>query len=247
MIKCTISAELLNRVEEEIKQNGFEEYWKTHSITKKTFEEYIVFRALKAGYKNNGSLNYLQSDLSAVNMEQVLIQKTFEPDAGNCTLMAITSLLTHLEHTDPYAMYSKVRRIARFFLYTKRTGTPPMFTAPITNRASKARLKITQSFGLGKSVCYKGSRQPLDNFIHGLGIRLMDSQIPAIITIKNASYGRYKMHSMLVVGVYEVAIPTDGPMQVTRFLIVHDGWSGELVYLPADELGIFQLLEFQIK
>lgn len=197
---------------------------------------------LKGLINNNNLLEYLKKKYNVDNIQksikvnqlidmQPLVQDDYGDD-NDCTLTAITTILTHYCNKTPEEIYAVVVKFGRKLGYNAKAGTNPLVMRTLMNLAAKELgVKKTAAVRYGKNVSY--------NFA---GIKKhIDANRPMMLSIFKDGRNFYNDHSITVIGYGEYQIDNK---RKARMIKVYDNWYREVAYVDYDLLCVFSSIHY---
>ena len=158
-----------------------------------------------------------------------LLQDDYGLD-GDCTVTSMTCLLNFIHGTKIQLAYDMVEHIDMQYGYNGVRGTNPFLINKILRKA-EFRLNVVPTIwnvGYGKGIGY--------NF--ETIVRNVKKNHPMILSMPTDGRGYYANHSVTVVGYAEYRVNK----KRQRFLMLHDNWHKEVVYLDYELLSLFSSL-----
>jgi len=158
-----------------------------------------------------------------------LLQNDYGLD-GDCTITSMTCLLNFIHRTKIQLAYDMVEHIDMQYGYDGVRGTNPFLINKILRKA-EFRLNVVPTVwtvGYGKGIGY--------NF--ETIVRNVKKNHPMILSMPTDGRGYYTNHSVTVVGYVEYRINK----KRQRFVMLHDNWHKEVVYLDYELLSLFSSL-----
>ena len=158
-----------------------------------------------------------------------LLQNDYGLD-GDCTVTSMTCLLNFIHGTKIQLAYDMVEHIDMQYGYDSVRGTNPFLINKILRKA-EFRLNVIPTVwtvGYGKGIGY--------NF--ETIVRSIKKNHPMILSMPTDGRGYYTNHSVTVVGYAEYRVNK----KRQRFVMLHDNWHKEVVYLDYELLSLFSSL-----
>lgn len=160
-------------------------------------------------------------------------QRDFK-DKQNCSITSMSSLIHYYadSKSDIKDIYSTVRKIAFFFLYTPHLfGTLSFTIGPILSLSLK-KLGVPHKTGYGLFKGIGFSRQKIKNKIN--------AGCPIILSLFRDGRNYYKNHTVTVLGYKTVYNKNEELL----FLALNDNWSDEIRYLDFKKLWFISAINY---
>ncbi len=182
---------------------------------------------------------YQFNDLKSLKVNEVtgikpLLQNDFggEENPNDCTLTAITTVLTKYCDKTPQEIYSVVIKYAKKLFYTGKTGTAPPVMRTIMN-------KVAAELGVKKKAVVLYGKNISFNFASIK--KYVDQDKPVMLSMYKDGRQWYDNHSVTIVGYAEYKL--DGKKTV-RMIKVFDNWYEEIMYVNYDLMHMISSLHY---
>lgn len=192
--------------------------------------------------KNSNLLEYLakkydvDSIQKCLSVNQIsnlepLLQDNF--GSGNdCTLTAITNILTYYCNKTPQEIYEVVVRYGAKLGYTDQKGTNPIVMRTLMNL-------VARDLGVKKSAVVRYGKNIAYNYA---GIKQnIDAGRPIMLSIYKDGRDFYSDHSVMIIGYSEYKVDNK---RKARMLKIYDNWYPEVTYVDYDLLHMFSSLHY---
>ena len=193
---------------------------------------------------NERLLEYLHEeyqffDIKSVKVNQLtdikpLLQNDFggEENPNDCTLTAITTILTKYCSKSPSEIYDVVLKHAKKYFYTGKIGTQPPVMRTIMNKAAAelgVKKRAVVRYGKNISFNFAGIKQHIDE------------GRPMMLSIFKDGREWYDNHSVTIIGYAEYKL--DGKKTV-RMLKIYDNWYAEVMYVNYELMHMFSSIHY---
>lgn len=142
-------------------------------------------------------------------------------EANDCTLVSIASVLHYYHMGQVDELYPKVEKVAKQYFYNGNTcGTLPIFIRKIFQIVAGRKVKSSYFKSIGYSF----------NQIQ----KQIDYGNPVILNLMDDGVGKYKNHSVVVIGYTVHKLDND---KYVFTLLINDNWSKETQWIVYNKLS----------
>lgn len=196
----------------------------------KKLEEAFIGKYLREKY-SNVKTTFLTQRKKVKGNYQPLLQNDYG-GVNDCTLTALTTVISGLTNQNPKAVYDVVEKYAKQYGF-KCNGTNPLFIKSIFDKSLK-------EFGINKKT--------KQGYLKSLGYgfteikKLIDNDIPIILSVYNDGRDYYVSHTIVIIGYLTYRVNDNKSLE--PFLLVYDNWKPKIGVIDYKTLSLISSINF---